>query len=452
MNGMDRRTFLRNAALGSGALALGPGFWKQAFAAPAQPGTVYGALRAPDANGVRIPAGFTSRELATSFLPVGTTGYTWHASPDGAACFTTDDGGWIYVSNSEVPAPLGGVGALRFDKDGEINGAHRVIAGTNINCAGGPTPWGTWLTCEEYDAGSVYECEPGALNTIARTLRPGLGTFSHEAAAVDPVRKHVYLTEDEEDGRFYRFTAATWPDLRTGVLEAAELKKVANFNERDPRWTVVWHRIPNPNILPGVTFTRNQVPATTPFAGGEGCWYDTDHVYFTTKHDQKVWCLNAATNTMELIYDEKFAGKGAPLHGVDNVIVNKAGEIFVAEDGGDMQICVISADRKVEPLVQLVGHEGSEITGLAFSPDGSRLYFSSQRGKTSVASSTGVAGVGITYEVKGPFRGGTYNARAHRRLVSNALHNKVEPGVRGSNRAIAEVVHSADKALHRFGL
>ena len=132
-----------------------------------------------------LPAGFTSRVLATSLQPVGNTGYVWHPNPDGGAVFTTDDGGWIYASNSEVPV-VGGVGALRFDSAGEIVGAHRVIAGTSSNCAGGPTPWGTWLTCEETDAGFVYECNPAQINANATALRRGLGTFKHEAAAVDP--------------------------------------------------------------------------------------------------------------------------------------------------------------------------------------------------------------------------------------------------------------------------
>jgi len=60
-----------------------------------------GPLQDPDENGLRLPVGFSSRVVARSGMPVGRSGYLWHNAPDGAALFTTDDGGWIYVSNAE---------------------------------------------------------------------------------------------------------------------------------------------------------------------------------------------------------------------------------------------------------------------------------------------------------------------------------------------------------------
>jgi hypothetical protein len=75
--------------------------------------------------------------------------------------------------------------------------------------------------------------------------------------------------------------------------------------------------------------------------------------------------------------------------------VTRSGDVIVAEDGGDLQLVLITPDRVVAPLLQVVGHEGSELAGPAFDPSGNRLYFSSQRGGR---------GPGITYEVTGPFR------------------------------------------------
>src|SRR4051812_12694297 len=84
-----------------------------------------GALRPPDANGLRLLQGFVSRKIATTGLQVAATGYVWHPAPDGGACFPLADGGWSYVSNSEA-AP-GGASYVRFAGNGSIVGAGRCL-------------------------------------------------------------------------------------------------------------------------------------------------------------------------------------------------------------------------------------------------------------------------------------------------------------------------------------
>jgi secreted PhoX family phosphatase len=382
---LSRRDFLASGLAGLGAVVVGPGIMSRVLRATA--GLVasdgpYGPLQPADANGVMLPKGFTSRVIARSGTRVASSDYVWHDAPDGGATFPVDDGGWIYVSNSETNAPDGGVGAIRFDRSGAITDAYRICAGTNRNCAGGPTPWGTWLTCEEVDEGRVWECDPtGKRNAM---VRPSLGVFQHESAAVDPVNQRVYLTEDQPDGRFYRFSASRYPSLEAGALEVA---KVAS----DGRTT--WARVPDPSAktIP----TRKQVTGATRFDGGEGTWYDSDVVYFTTKGDNRVWAYDTRDDTMSVLYDAS-AVRNAPLQGVDNITGSASGEIYVAEDGGNLEIVVITPDEQIAPVMRLTGdaHSGSEIAGPAFDPSGTRLYFSSQRGDRR----------GITFEVRGPFR------------------------------------------------
>ncbi|MFJ4333861.1 MULTISPECIES: alkaline phosphatase PhoX [unclassified Streptomyces] len=385
---MERRNFLRGAVIGASAAAFGGSLMRgAAYAAPAQNGPgPYGALGAADTNGIQLPSGFASRVIARSGQRVGSTSYTWHSAPDGGACFT-DGTGWIYVSNSEIN-PGGGASAVRFDSSGTVTDAYRILSGTRQNCAGGAAPWNTWLSCEEVSLGYVYETDPYGVRAAVR--RDAMGRFKHEAAAADPVREVIYLTEDESDGCFYRFVPATWGNLSAGTLQVL----VAGTA---PSGSFTWATVPDPDGAP--TPTRRQVSGAKRFNGGEGCHYANDTVWFTTKGDNRVWQVDLANSTYELAYDDSLVSPGtAPLTGVDNVTGSSSGDLFVAEDGGNMEICVITPDDVVTPFLRVNGQGGSEITGPAFSPDGTRLYFSSQRGTTG--SSSG----GITYEVSGPFR------------------------------------------------
>ena len=418
LDSLTRRSLLRTSALATGALALGPSFWKRAVASAA---TVtdgpYGPLQPPDALGLRLPKGFKARLIARGSEVVAGTSYRFPVQPDGQATFGTPDGGWILVTNSEFAPPDGGVSAIRFDAGGKIVDAYRILSGTKLNCSGGPTPWGTWLSCEETDDGRVWECDP--TKASQGVVRPALGTFKHEAVAVDSAGQRLYLTEDNSDGNFYRFTPKAYPTLDQGVLEAAIVAA-------DGR--VTWAPVPNPNPGSGATPTRQQVKGATKFQRAEGIWFDSGVVYLATTSDNKIHAYDTAAQRIEVVY-EKDKIPGAPITDPDNISVSPSGDLYIAEnsmpegEGEGLDVGLLTPDLTVSRFLSAVGPRHvydnpvlgpSELTGPVFDPSGTRFYVTSQRARTANAGST--PGTGEVYEISGPFRlqrpaGGAINPR-----------------------------------------
>ncbi len=222
---------------------------------------------------------------------------------------------------------------------------------------------------------------------------------------MDPVHRCIFMTEDTPDGNFYRFVPDRYPegghaDLGNGRLQVAVVDGDDPYTSRPVRWAELSEPVPEKGGLGGLwrTPTRRQVKEAARFNGGEGCWYHDGVVYFATKGDNRIWALDTNNDLLDLVYDKRRDNAFDPgINDVDNVTVSAGGDILVAEDGDDMRIVVVGAGITPFELVNIRGHHGSEVTGPAFSPDGSRLYFSSQRGPTNSSKN------GRTYEMCGPF-------------------------------------------------
>ena len=397
-----RREFIGAGVGAAAVVGLGVAFWDDLFGAAGSASTrgrasgpgggaagPYGPRGPANEHGLRLPEGFRSRLVARGGQPVEGTGYRWHTASDGMAAFPADDGGWILVSNSETFD--GGASALRFNAGGELRDAYRILDGTTQNCSGGGTPWGTWLSCEEVQGGLVWECDPSGRRRALS--RPAMGTFKHEAAAVDPAGRRIYLTEDLMDGCLYRFTPARWRDLGEGTLEVASVDRAG---------AVSWTRVPDPAARRRPT--RRQVSGSTPFKRAEGIWHDDGVVYLATTGDHRVHAYDIAAERIEVVYDGLGSGS-TPLLRVDQLTANRAGEVFVCEDiaTDEIDIGLIDRSGRVSKFLSATGadHVGSELTGATFDPSGSRLYFASQR----AFGRDGAPGPGAIYEVSGPFRG-----------------------------------------------
>lgn len=428
---LDRRELLRLSMMGGGALALGPAFWKEAYAAPAQPGpSPYGAMSgSPDVNGVRLPAGFTSRIVARSGRLVGNTNYTWPGAPDGGACFPVSTGGWVYVANSELGSGTGGASAIRFDGGGAIVGAYRILGNTHRNCAGGPTPWGSWLTCEETvegtgpagrarDHGYIFEVPAAAEEQVPAVPLKAMGRFVHEAVAVDPRTGIVYETEDRGTSGFYRFI----PTQKGKLGEGGRLQMLAvrgrpgyqtsTGQAQGTRLPVAWVEIPDPDPAGAeadslAVYKQGTERGGATFSRLEGAWWADDSVYFhaTSGGDARlgqVWRYTPDQGgdggELVLVFESTSAEM---LNAPDNITVSPRGGIVICEDNAASRLRGLTRDGRIFELAQNI-RDGREFAGACFSPDGKTLFVNTQ-GDTGPRGS---GALGRTYAIWGPWERG----------------------------------------------
>jgi secreted PhoX family phosphatase len=452
-------TTRRQVLAGTGALGLGIAFsgaLSELFAGTAAAQTTgrtgYGPL-VPDPQGVLdLPEGFRYRILSREGDPLRSGEGAVPSNHDGMSAFEGRGGRVHLVRNHEnrhngrIPVPAvegltydpagkGGCTALTLDSRNHVLSERVAIAGTAVNCAGGPTPWGTWLTCEETedkagtngyakDHGFIFEVDPVDPRRTGAVPLTAMGRFQHEAIAVDPRRGVVYETEDAFErpfGLFYRFL----PDrplggrgsLRAGgrlqamrVPGVPDLSTVQDIGAAFDR--VEWVDVPDPQAAQTPIRLQDFGPKGITHAQKlEGCYWGGRSVYFVSSfartgdgsaadHFGQVWRYDPERRRLTLVVvfgpdtDVRLPGESP-----DNICLTAGGGLMVCEDGNGAQH-VYGVTRRGEVYAmarnrQNIGTpeepEFGEFAGVTFSPDGDTMYVNCYT-------------PGTTFAVTGPWR------------------------------------------------
>jgi secreted PhoX family phosphatase len=390
--------------------------------------TKYGALvpRRTENGGellLALPDGFRYTRLTYTGAPMS-DGNATPPLPDGMAAFSVD-GELRLVCNHEIkqaalpiaPGPwqydgMGGGGTTTIVVDPITRLPLRQfvsLAGTTGNCAGGATPWNSWITCEEsLGAGGHTKLHgycfevPAAANTPVNAVPlKAMGRFVHEAAAVDPESGIVYLTEDQEAAGLYRFVPQQRGVLAAGgrlqmlAIRDAPAYDASVRQTEGVRLPVAWVDIDNPDAA---VFVQGRARGGAQFRRLEGACFGSGSLFFTSttggnrglgqiwqyqvrsgrKHRAVGQAAGPSNGELTLLYESPAADQ---LLLPDNLCFTPWQTLMVCEDnGGATYLRGVTAAGEVFPFALNIakGFETTELAGACFSPDGETLFVNMQ--------------------------------------------------------------------------
>jgi secreted PhoX family phosphatase len=406
----------------------------------------YGALREAGPE-LALPEGFSYVKFGVQGAPMS-DGTPTPRAHDGMAAFEMPDGSVRLIRNHEdkdLPGVARVLGDPRLAYDRRAGGGTTTIelgvssdgtpeivrdfvslGGTTVNCAGGPTPWGSWLSCEETIRGPsggfsrrhgyIFEVPAAADGPVEAIALRDMGRFVHEAIGVDPATGIVYETEDlNRRSGFYRFT----PDTPGVLADGGRLEMLAIVGQpqadlrqaqRVGEWLPVeWVPIDDPD--PDEADSDASAVFRQGFeAGGarltrlEGCWHGDGSIFFHSTnggdaHSGQVWRYVPGSEALSLIFESP--GREV-LDSPDNLTVSPSGGLLICEDAtGVSHLRGLTAEGEIFPFARNI-FNSREFAGATFSPDGRVLFVNIQ----GDLDSFGPGNPGMTFAITGPWESG----------------------------------------------